>query len=74
MPLQVLLQLNRYESRVNVLVNQLRFNGATIIMIDSNKDLITTEDKIVKKLEESAFDLASVVQTPNLVVVPKQMD
>jgi hypothetical protein len=55
-------------------MNQLRFNGATIILIDSNKDLIITDAKISAKLEESVFDIASVVETPNLVVVPKQLD
>jgi hypothetical protein len=69
-----LLALNKYESRVSVLMNQLRFNGATIILIDSNKDLIITDAKISAKLEESVFDIASVVETPNLVVVPKQLD
>ena len=48
----------------------LKFSGATIIMIDAEKEITANEDKIVKWLEENCFDTGSILHTPNIVIIP----
>ena len=58
------------ESRFGTIVRQLKFNSATVILIDAEKEIVKDEDKIVKYLEETCFDMGTVLELPNLVVIP----
>lgn len=51
----------------------LKFNQATLIMLDAEKEIIKDELKIVKQLEENCFDMGTVLETPNLVVIPSSL-
>jgi hypothetical protein len=58
------------ESRFRTVLRQLKFNGATVILIDTEKEITVSDDKIIKHLEETCFDHGAVLHTPYLVVIP----
>lgn len=45
-----------------------------MILINSEKEIIQDTEKIVKHLEETCFDMGTVVNSPNLVVIPKNLN
>lgn len=69
LPLQYMLTKNQ-ESRFSTIVRQFKFSSATVILIDNEKEIVLEHDKIVKHLEDTCFDMGTVLEMPNLVIIP----
>jgi hypothetical protein len=41
-----------------------------VILIDAEKEIVQDQDKIVKHLEDTCFDMGKVLEMPSLVVIP----
>lgn len=41
-----------------------------MILIDNEKEIVLEHDKIVKHLEDTCFDMGTVLEMPNLVIIP----
>ena len=63
----------RFESRYSTILRLLSFNGATIILINAEKEITVETDKIIQHLEETCFDVGAVLHTPNLLIVPSNL-
>ena len=63
-----------HESRFSTIVRQLKFNSATVILINAEKEIVMDHDKIVKHLEDTCFDMGTVLEMPNLVVIPSSIN
>ena len=73
LPLSYLLT-KAHESRFSTIVRQLKFNSATVILINGEKEIVQDHDKIVKHLEDTCFDMGTVLEMPNLVVIPASIN
>ena len=73
LPLSYLLT-KAHESRFSTIVKQLKFNSATVILINGEKEIVQDHDKIVKHLEDTCFDMGTVLEMPNLVVIPASIN
>ena len=73
LPLSYLLT-KAHESRFSTIVRQLKFNSATVILINGEKEIVQDHYKIVKHLEDTCFDMGTVLEMPNLVVIPASIN
>lgn len=45
-----------------------------MILINAEKEIVQDHDKIVKHLEDTCFDMGTVLEMPNLVVIPASIN
>lgn len=63
-----------HESRFSTILRQLKFNSATVVLINAEKEIVLDTDKIVKHLEDTCFDMGTVLEMPNLVIIPASIN